>query len=666
MQTQSYFKIESRPGWVNDYSNELLHSQLEKPHFDYDRYLDVSEYHAGAKAHYRFMVENFKTPSDLQKKAKFEISFNSDYDYVVIHSVRVLRNGSITDKTHSIKFDVYDADDPETPYNLDSTKTILAFIDDLQIGDSLELSYSINNVADQTPEFDFYFYNLRAGSSAEKKMMRVVAPNDCHLACDIRNAKSNPVHNVLPNEFCEWIWENKEVTCPLREADTPSWYFQSPHLIFYTPKIDSDVHAFCCNQFELSDSLSQNVIEMANKLKIENPDLEQCILKTIRFVQDDIYYVGLEYNEYNLKPYSPNTVLERRYGDCKDKTQLLKTLLELNGVKSSPVLVHTGLRAHVMDYPSSPLLFNHAILQIESNGKCLWVDPTISSQGGSLYEIYCPNYGLGLVLDRESGGIKKQPTLNAASKKHHMVTYDFSNFDENPIIDWCSTFTGSQADAYRRTLAVVPKDRIAHYFEGYLIDRLGEIEELEPLQVSDDREKNVLKLYGKYQAPEFWELTEEEQKEIYSFYYGVDRIKAEFSLDICKGRKGPYEVPFPAHTIEEYNFVGSQLIEGEGGHEVFETDELIFTSKNDVKNGYTFQRTFELQTKKDYIPVESLALNRNVIKEINESYYKYNYVDSLPVEVATPFTSYISAAMYLISFGCVLKKWLSGKLKDSI
>ena len=55
-----------------------------------------------------------------------------------------------------------------------------------------------------------------------------------------------------------------------------------------------------------------------------------------------------------------------------------------------------------------------------------------------------------------------------------------------------STFTGSQADAYRRTLAVVPKDRIAHYFEGYLIDRLGEIEELEPLQVSDDREKNVL------------------------------------------------------------------------------------------------------------------------------------------------------------------------------
>ena len=51
------------------------------------------------------------------------------------------------------------------------------------------------------------------------------------------------------------------------------------------------------------------------------------IIQALRFVQDKVRYTGIEIGPGAYQPTDPARVLERRYGDCKDKAMLLVTML---------------------------------------------------------------------------------------------------------------------------------------------------------------------------------------------------------------------------------------------------------------------------------------------------------------------------------------------------
>jgi transglutaminase-like putative cysteine protease len=59
---------------------------------------------------------------------------------------------------------------------------------------------------------------------------------------------------------------------------------------------------------------------------------EEKINKIINYVQDDIRYMGVESGIGSIKPFAPEEVAKRRYGDCKDKSLLLVSLLKQVGV----------------------------------------------------------------------------------------------------------------------------------------------------------------------------------------------------------------------------------------------------------------------------------------------------------------------------------------------
>ena len=95
-------------------------------------------------------------------------------------------------------------------------------------------------------------------------------------------------------------------------------------------------------------------------------------------VANDVRYTGLEFGIAGLQPYDCNEVWKNRYGDCKDKANLLRVLLRQRGIKSRLGLVNT-IHAGLI-HKQAPLYqqFNHAILAIDlKNGKRLFCDPTI-------------------------------------------------------------------------------------------------------------------------------------------------------------------------------------------------------------------------------------------------------------------------------------------------
>ena len=71
---------------------------------------------------------------------------------------------------------------------------------------------------------------------------------------------------------------------------------------------------------------------------------------------------------------------------------MLKTI----GVEAYPCLINTNLQEALVKELPSPGHFDHVTLVLYYGGKTIWIDPTISEQGGSLFTIPYPLYGYAL------------------------------------------------------------------------------------------------------------------------------------------------------------------------------------------------------------------------------------------------------------------------------
>ncbi len=84
-------------------------------------------------------------------------------------------------------------------------------------------------------------------------------------------------------------------------------------------------------------------------------------------------YVAIPLGVNSYRPHAAANVLRDRHGDCKDKSNLLNTLLRSVGIDASLVLVPRFRQA---DESVPGLAFNHAISKVLVGDQTLWLDPT--------------------------------------------------------------------------------------------------------------------------------------------------------------------------------------------------------------------------------------------------------------------------------------------------
>jgi tetratricopeptide (TPR) repeat protein/transglutaminase-like putative cysteine protease len=92
------------------------------------------------------------------------------------------------------------------------------------------------------------------------------------------------------------------------------------------------------------------------------------------FVASQIRYIGVAFGIGRLQPHAASDVLSNQYGDCKDKSALLTSMLSAAGIQSSTVLIGAGVSFNE-DVPS-PNSFNHAINLANVDNKPVWLDAT--------------------------------------------------------------------------------------------------------------------------------------------------------------------------------------------------------------------------------------------------------------------------------------------------
>lgn len=192
-----------------------------------------------------------------------------------------------------------------------------------------------------------------------------------------------------------------------------------------------------------------------------------------RFVQHDIRYVAIELGIGGLQPHPAAEVFSHRYGDCKDKATLMRSMLSEIGVNSYYVVINTE-RGSVTPATPAHDAFDHVVIALKvpdgiadasligtiqhpKLGKLLFFDPTDDlTPLGQLSGPLQANYGLLVTPDGgELVELPKEPSSTNSIARSGKLTLDATGKLQGEVEE---TRLGDRASSQRGALRTVAKD----------------------------------------------------------------------------------------------------------------------------------------------------------------------------------------------------------------
>ena len=135
------------------------------------------------------------------------------------------------------------------------------------------------------------------------------------------------------------------------------------------------------------------------------------------WVRTNIRYVAVLLGSSNFLPNAPRTILDRRYGDCKDHALILRLLLAAIGIESETVLVAAGAH-YTIDWPPTAITLNHVITYLPHFD--LYVDSSI--EFGRFDTLPIELYGKPTLHAGPSPRLGRAPALTADQNVSELAT----------------------------------------------------------------------------------------------------------------------------------------------------------------------------------------------------------------------------------------------------
>jgi hypothetical protein len=217
---------------------------------------------------------------------------------------------------------------------------------------------------------------------------------------------------------------------------------------------------------------SESIRSLARTLTegAESPRAKVLALTT--YAASTIRYEAVEIGPGGWIPTPAREVVERGWGDCKDKSELLRDLLEAVGIPARLVLIHLGRHGDTDPNFPATIGFNHCILAVDAEAAGAedtdpvsdgwwFVDPTMDR--GTAAWLHADVQGQwGLVSDTENGALVRLPARPEREIRWLSVE---GTTDENGDFTGIGrlALSGDRAVAFVRAIDREPPDRIEEY-----------------------------------------------------------------------------------------------------------------------------------------------------------------------------------------------------------
>jgi tetratricopeptide (TPR) repeat protein len=175
-------------------------------------------------------------------------------------------------------------------------------------------------------------------------------------------------------------WSADSLALLVWEEDCPGTWDQGEWLRFAYRKTWREEADRYWKRVAVKFDTAGAVAELARSLTDGMKDKEDIIAALFRFVAKEIRYEAIEFGDGSIIPRPAPQVLENRFGDCKDKTTLLISMLKVHGIEAYPALISSYDTVNfVRDVPCRGF-FNHMITYLPE-GSRHYLDPTCSECG---------------------------------------------------------------------------------------------------------------------------------------------------------------------------------------------------------------------------------------------------------------------------------------------
>ena len=249
------------------------------------------------------------------------------------------------------------------------------------------------------PEF-FGRFQLRDENPALSRSIAFTFPQDCDLAYGLENPEELNVEQSLVEEGGK-----KKIEINVRNlGDTWSWrkteFPEQWYAAFYVSFPPKGKHSYSWK--ELGDHYLH--LQLSNQTYASSPEIQalaglvkgstqaELIQNSFDTIVRKIRYHADEEGRFAFFPRKASTILKNGYGDCKEISTLLKTLLQAYKVTAYPALIATANHCQPVEKYPSLSDFNHVILATGASGsnyQFLDGTETWGKAGNSYYDLIC-------------------------------------------------------------------------------------------------------------------------------------------------------------------------------------------------------------------------------------------------------------------------------------
>ncbi|HEY6199408.1 MAG TPA: DUF3857 domain-containing transglutaminase family protein, partial [Candidatus Binatia bacterium] len=374
----------------------------------------------------RFVIRVTNNES-LKTAGEITLGFDPAYQKLILHEVTIHRGGARLDRLDrkSVRV-VQEERDLQTNRLLTGQANAIVVIPDVRIGDLLEYAFTVRGD------------NPILGGKRSMVLLQAYGVHVESFRSRILSAPERALHfkpllgsdefkKTPRGAYDEYTLLKSNVRAIVPDSMLARWYNPLPRVQVTEYSSWSEVAAWGQTLFP-SGAAAPAVASLAETFRRETASDEEAAARALRFVQEEIRYLAVAIGENAYRAFDPAIVLERRYGDCKDKVNLLLALLRRMGIEAWPALVSAQVQHRTAEYLPAPI-FDHVIAVVRIHGRDYWVDATETLQSTELERMRAARFGYALMLQPGSAALTAQPDavlpLNEHSATETIVVKDF-------------------------------------------------------------------------------------------------------------------------------------------------------------------------------------------------------------------------------------------------
>ncbi|GHB01231.1 hypothetical protein GCM10009069_25090 [Algimonas arctica] len=634
-----YVRVEPRPDWTMPFDipdfdpADDADRQKIFPLVDYqNRFsLTTDEYST------RYVVD-LLTPAAVEDEGTISLDFDPAYQTVSLHTVQIMRDGQSIDAMDLAEAMVFRTETDRRQMIFNGTMTFTLPILDLRVGDRLEIAYT---KAGRNPAIGMGYLSRETFATTteiKRSVYRISFGPGVPIETQTFNDPVDPQRSV-ENGWTVFLWDAPDPKAPDYDRDTPDWTYTRPTFEASNFGSWSEVGELFKPYYDVSDADREAVRNIVADIAADHAEPKARAKAALDWVQTHIRYVGLEIGEGGFVPRPPARVLRRRFGDCKDVTFLLLTLLDGLDVSADPVLVNLDERGGEFKGLANPYAFDHIMVVADVNDALYPMDATRNPQLGTLDTMEKGDIEFGLRMSVDGSVVTRLPQSDYDVRE--LITERFDLIAEPGTILYDLTYReyGEDADVTLAWIVREGEEGVHESFVRYLADIYPTLEKEGDLAWTSNDAEAWTELKMRFRLPGY---TSDDRRSLNTRAFQLLAATPNFEGGT---RVAPFALEHPRHIHQIREYVVNDDYDFDARTRTVETDSFRFSYDETYENAL-FREDYRWQSKLDHIKAKDFEDDMAKIDKLQD--WSYSTINlSFDEEGGVSATSMSASALWL-------------------